>query len=275
MFYGKLHALTVVCILTEPRVAKSRWYKSQESDPSTIPSGPDGAAREREVKTPHMDYTRPSQYGDSLAPPTGSHTSNTAIKPKQYSPAFPACAHCHAPWLPSDMDTELDANGQPVASASASATASRTSGSGTVGGSVRQRGSAGLHYNHYNPAARALPSSQGSGWTDQVDAPYTIEVSPALVSSTERGSGEGDYFGADEKGVKGKILGKGTLFVEEEDEGGGELVAVLSKNGGKEAKGMSFAEALFDLEGKEEEEEAEDRAKVSRNAKVSKSSKRR
>ncbi|KAI9636423.1 uncharacterized protein MKK02DRAFT_45130 [Dioszegia hungarica] len=49
--YGKLHALTVLCVLTEPRLAHSKWHKDNEA-------GPSGATGAGPVPTPHMDYTQ-------------------------------------------------------------------------------------------------------------------------------------------------------------------------------------------------------------------------
>ena len=210
LFYGKLHALTVLAILTEPRVARAEWFKSQESGrPSASVVAPAGAgagvgrrpgSSAGPVETPYMDYTRPSQYnaprsgddgrrcscdgcysgtsGDGSGSGDGSELRTPSIgacgkdqvgadigldekgfrsegrpahaaccrspassgdmgsarrrqphhhqhqhqQPRHnphdahrhthqrqtaYIPANPRCAHCHMPWLPSDLDTPL------------------------------------------------------------------------------------------------------------------------------------------------------------------------
>jgi hypothetical protein len=62
LFYGKLHALTVLAILTEPRVAKAEYFKSQSSGGPSAAGGAGVGSSEGPVETPHMDFTRPSQY---------------------------------------------------------------------------------------------------------------------------------------------------------------------------------------------------------------------
>jgi hypothetical protein len=166
------------------------------------------------------------------------------------------------------MDSEMEPSGP------SSGLVSRASGSG-VGAGRNVRNRLGVDAEAVRAAAKtALPSSQGSGWTEGSDmpfTPFTDGVSPPLHGSAEKGGLGGGYFElAYEKGGRrqsGGRLGKGTLIVEEEEEakeGEGELmVAVLPKTNA-ERRGMSFAEALMDLEGSGEDEEDKQNQKATR-----------
>ena len=267
LFYGKLHALTVVAILTEPRVAKAEWFRSQESDGPSItaaagPGGPRravaGAAARRDsgsgpVETPYMDYTRPSQYdlsrsdgetmstseevktptlgldvGDSPSRqhsvPAHAHAQGARRRiqrPRQpqpisvYAPVNPTCAHCHMPWLPSDLDT-------PVSMAYLDSPTS-TSEKGEYGVSGKEQGGGRGYFDVRGGHARQQQQQQYQMQQAAVGLGRPVRAGPGGAQGRARGGGEGE-------GEVGEVA----------------AVPVLNRDGGIRPRQFSLAEMLSD-----------------------------
>lgn len=120
--YGKFHALTVLCILAEPRIAQDRWHRDNESS-----GNPSGSAQQ--ARTPHMDYSRPSQFNAA---------GESSSRRRRHSTSSTRGEYIFTPRLPFDGDDgetgtkRRSAHLNPITSSSSSRSTASASGSVNV-----------------------------------------------------------------------------------------------------------------------------------------------